>query len=206
VLSWQHAATRFLLSGLVSKGIRSSKPTIMRLWLIRTSRSASSCLHYYVKEQLCHVFFFCFIDTAYIFTFPVYLCSIFFSATFSFANFDEWGFTIHTVIFSQYPSTSLWNSYYGIWDFLQNLPFVMLILSIMTLKTNLSRQFTVIITDSSDKQTNSVAFSPQVNYTYWATATSWRNLVPTFVDRVVSRDQCCGSRTVVNLSFLDRSC
>jgi hypothetical protein len=30
-------------------------------------------------------------------------------------------------------------------------------------------------------------------------------LVPTFVDRGVSRGQCGGSPTVVNLSFLDRS-
>jgi hypothetical protein len=52
---------------------------------------------------------------------------------------------------------------------------------------------------------NSVAFIPQANYTDWATATCWRNLVPTFADRVVSRGQRGGSPTVVNLSFLDRS-
>jgi hypothetical protein len=52
---------------------------------------------------------------------------------------------------------------------------------------------------------NSVAFSPQATYTDWATATCWRNLVPTFADRGVSRGQRGGSRTVVNLSFLDRS-
>jgi hypothetical protein len=51
----------------------------------------------------------------------------------------------------------------------------------------------------------SVAFSPQAIYTHWATATCWRNLVSTFADRVLSRDQRCGSPTVVNLSFLDRS-
>jgi hypothetical protein len=39
------------------------------------------------------------------------------------------------------------------------------------------------------KQTNSVALSPQANYTDWAAATCQRNLVP----------------TVVNLSFIDRS-
>jgi hypothetical protein len=50
----------------------------------------------------------------------------------------------------------------------------------------------------------SVAFSPQANYTDWATATCRRNLVPTFVDRGVSRGQRGGSPTVVNLSFLDR--
>jgi hypothetical protein len=33
----------------------------------------------------------------------------------------------------------------------------------------------------------SVALSPQANYTDWATATCRRNLVPTFVDRGVSR-------------------
>jgi hypothetical protein len=57
----------------------------------------------------------------------------------------------------------------------------------------------------STKQTNSVAFSPGANYTDWATATRRRNLVPTFVDRGVSRGQRGGSPTVVNLSFLDRA-
>jgi hypothetical protein len=51
---------------------------------------------------------------------------------------------------------------------------------------------------------NSVEFSPQANYTDWATATCWRNLVPTFADRGLSRGKPSGSRTVVNLSFLDR--
>jgi hypothetical protein len=50
-----------------------------------------------------------------------------------------------------------------------------------------------------------VAFSPQVNYTDWTTATYWRNLVSTFVDRGVSRGQRGGSPTVVNLSFLDQN-
>jgi hypothetical protein len=58
---------------------------------------------------------------------------------------------------------------------------------------------------SKNKQTNSVALIPQVNYTDWATATCRRNLVPTFVDRRVSRGQRGGSPTVVNLSFLDRN-
>jgi hypothetical protein len=49
-----------------------------------------------------------------------------------------------------------------------------------------------------------VALSPQSNYTDWMTATCRRNLVPTFVDRGVSRGQRGGSPTVVNLSFLDR--
>jgi hypothetical protein len=39
---------------------------------------------------------------------------------------------------------------------------------------------------SEVEQTNSVALSPQAN---WATATCQRNLVPTFVDRGVSRGQ-----------------
>jgi hypothetical protein len=37
------------------------------------------------------------------------------------------------------------------------------------------------------------------------TSTYRRNLVPTFVDRGMSRGQCGGSLTAVNLSFLDRS-
>jgi hypothetical protein len=53
-------------------------------------------------------------------------------------------------------------------------------------------------------QTNSVAFQ-QANYIDWATATSRRNLVPTFADRGVSRGQHGGTPTVVYLSFLDRS-
>jgi hypothetical protein len=48
-------------------------------------------------------------------------------------------------------------------------------------------------------------FSLQTNYTDWATATFWRNLVPTFVDRGMSRCQYGESPMVVNLSFLDRS-
>jgi hypothetical protein len=51
---------------------------------------------------------------------------------------------------------------------------------------------------------NSVALSPQANYTDWATATCRRNLVSTSTDRGVSRCQSGGSPTVVNLSILDR--
>jgi hypothetical protein len=54
-------------------------------------------------------------------------------------------------------------------------------------------------------KSNSVTFSPQANYTDWATATCRRNLVPTFADGEVSRGQRGGSPTVVNLCFLDRS-
>jgi hypothetical protein len=52
---------------------------------------------------------------------------------------------------------------------------------------------------------NSVAFSPQANYTDWATDTGRRILLPTLVDRRVSRGQRVGSRMTFNLSFLDRS-
>jgi hypothetical protein len=58
---------------------------------------------------------------------------------------------------------------------------------------------------STPKQTNSVAFSPQANYIDRATAITWRNLVATFADTEVSRGQRGGSRTVVNVSFLDQS-
>jgi hypothetical protein len=54
-------------------------------------------------------------------------------------------------------------------------------------------------------KTNSMALSPQANYTDWATATCQRNLVPTFVDRGVSRGERGESPTVANISFLDRS-
>jgi hypothetical protein len=50
-----------------------------------------------------------------------------------------------------------------------------------------------------------VAFIPQAKYTDWVTATCRRNLVPTSVDRGVSRGERGGSPTVVILSFLDRS-
>jgi hypothetical protein len=52
---------------------------------------------------------------------------------------------------------------------------------------------------------NSVALSPQANYTDRATATYRRNLVPTFVDGGMSHGQRGGSPTIVNLRFLDRS-
>jgi hypothetical protein len=52
---------------------------------------------------------------------------------------------------------------------------------------------------------NTVSLSPRAKSTERATATFRRNLVPTFVDRGVSRCQRGGSPTVVNLSFLDRS-
>jgi hypothetical protein len=53
---------------------------------------------------------------------------------------------------------------------------------------------------------NSVAFSPQANFTDCATATCRRNLVPNFGDRWVSRGQRSESLTVVNYSFLDLVC
>jgi hypothetical protein len=55
------------------------------------------------------------------------------------------------------------------------------------------------------KTTNSMSFSPQTNYTNWATTTCRRILVPIFVDRGVSRGQHGGSPTIVNLSFLRQS-
>jgi hypothetical protein len=54
-------------------------------------------------------------------------------------------------------------------------------------------------------KTKSVAFSPQEKYIDCATATCWRNLVPTFADRGVFRGQRGGSPTVVNLSYIDRN-
>jgi hypothetical protein len=51
-----------------------------------------------------------------------------------------------------------------------------------------------------------VVLSLQANYTIWATTATYRkNLVPTFLDRGVSRGQCSGCPMVVNLSFLDQS-
>jgi hypothetical protein len=47
----------------------------------------------------------------------------------------------------------------------------------------------------------SVVFSQRANYTDWVTATCRRNLVPTFVDRGVSRGQRSGSPTVFNPVF-----
>jgi hypothetical protein len=52
---------------------------------------------------------------------------------------------------------------------------------------------------------NYVGFSLQANYTDRPTATCWRNLVPIFTDRGVSRGQRGGSPTVVNLRSLDQS-
>jgi hypothetical protein len=54
-------------------------------------------------------------------------------------------------------------------------------------------------------KTNSIAFSPEANYTDWAIATVWRILMPTFVDRGGSRGQRGRIPMAVNLSFLDRS-
>jgi hypothetical protein len=61
-----------------------------------------------------------------------------------------------------------------------------------------------IIEFFESNQTNSVAFSPQANYTDWATAAAWQILVPTFADRGVSRVQRGGTPTAVNLGFVDR--
>jgi hypothetical protein len=56
---------------------------------------------------------------------------------------------------------------------------------------------TVGFTAFTNKQTNSVALSPQASYIDWTTATCRRNLVPTFVDKWVSRGQRGGYPTVV---------
>jgi hypothetical protein len=66
-------------------------------------------------------------------------------------------------------------------------------------------QFQIIGRTFSQNINKSVTLSPRANYTHRATATCRRNLVPTFVDRRVSRGQGGGSLTVVNLSFLARS-
>jgi hypothetical protein len=50
-----------------------------------------------------------------------------------------------------------------------------------------------------------MAFSPQANYTDWATATCRQNLVPTSADKGVSCGQRGRSPTVIYLSFLDQS-
>jgi hypothetical protein len=68
-----------------------------------------------------------------------------------------------------------------------------------------SNWYSISFSPSQTNKTNSVAISPRANYTNWSTATCWRNLLSTFVDRGVSRGQRGGSPTVVNLSFLDRS-
>jgi hypothetical protein len=67
------------------------------------------------------------------------------------------------------------------------------------------QQFGAPIFHHQQTKTNSLSFSLQANYTSWATTTCQRNLVPTFVDRGVSRGQHDRSPTVVNLSFLDQS-
>jgi hypothetical protein len=58
----------------------------------------------------------------------------------------------------------------------------------------------LVLNFKNQTKTNSVALSPRANYTDWATATCRRIIVPTFVDRGVSRGQRGGSPTVVNLS------
>jgi hypothetical protein len=60
-------------------------------------------------------------------------------------------------------------------------------------------------TQFKQTKTNSVALSPQANYTDWTNATCQRNLVPTLVERGVLHGQCGGSLTVIDLSFLDWS-
>jgi hypothetical protein len=52
---------------------------------------------------------------------------------------------------------------------------------------------TWIIEQNKQKKKISVSLSPQGYYTGWATGTCRLNLVPTFLDNGVSRDQRCGS-------------
>jgi hypothetical protein len=59
--------------------------------------------------------------------------------------------------------------------------------------------------ETKTKQTISEAFNPQAKYADWTTAAGRQILMPTFVNRRVSRGQRGGSHTAVNLSFLDRS-
>jgi hypothetical protein len=54
---------------------------------------------------------------------------------------------------------------------------------------------------SEDRNKQTVDFSPQVNYTDWATTTGQRILVPTFADTGVSRGQRGGTPTAINLGF-----
>jgi hypothetical protein len=58
---------------------------------------------------------------------------------------------------------------------------------------------------TSQEMAFSVAFSPQVYYTDWTTATGHWILVSTFADRGVSCGQCGGTPMAINLSFLDWS-
>jgi hypothetical protein len=48
-----------------------------------------------------------------------------------------------------------------------------------------------------------VVLSPQANYTVGSIVTCYRNLMPTFVDRGVSRGQRGENPTAINLSSLD---
>jgi hypothetical protein len=56
-----------------------------------------------------------------------------------------------------------------------------------------------------EQQKTSLAFSHQANYTDWAIAIGRRIIVPTLMDRELSRGQRGGKLMVFNLSFLDRS-
>jgi hypothetical protein len=61
------------------------------------------------------------------------------------------------------------------------------------------------ITNETKQTTNSVALSPQANYTDRATATCRLNLVPTFADSGGVAWSARRIPYVVDLSFLDRS-
>jgi hypothetical protein len=65
---------------------------------------------------------------------------------------------------------------------------------------------TVCVYICQTEQTNSVALSLQLNYNRLSAGHLSANLVPTFAERRMLRGQRGRSTTVVNLSFLDRSC
>jgi hypothetical protein len=56
------------------------------------------------------------------------------------------------------------------------------------------------------KKLNSVAFSPQANYTDWATAACWWMLNANFCEYKSVALSALRFSTAVNLGFLDRSC
>jgi hypothetical protein len=71
------------------------------------------------------------------------------------------------------------------------------IFSYIAMKAWHSTLFEVMTTELPP--TNSVAFSPQANYTDWMTAACQRNLVYNFVDRRVSRGQRGGYPTLISV-------
>jgi hypothetical protein len=82
------------------------------------------------------------------------------------------------ILVSNYTATSLWNNWHTTcWN------------------TN----------DKNNKHTNSMALSPQANYTDWAATFHQQNLVPTFVDRGVSRGQRGGTHKQNSVALSPRA-